>query len=189
MSKDILLFTFEWTDEYTNAYDHIKAWCRQHDVPYQYTGEQLELRLRDRWEPIQTDAQDGCIAVYTDWPLEYQYHDLITAVAPQIPFRADEIPLHDYDFSLKKLDSFAQLQEEMEYAWAVRTGFVVGNFAFINATPSNKNWIAAHRKDGSWRVFECLDLPEIVKGGVRRLLEIAAEAEEAEQDIPMQEGI
>lgn len=102
---------------------------------------------------------------------------------------ADEIPLHDYDFSLKKLDSFAQLQAEMEYAWAVRTGFVVGNFAFINATPSNKNWIAAHRKDGSWRVFECLDLPEIVKGGAGRLLEIAAEAEEAEQDIPMQEGI
>ena len=82
MSKGRLLFTFRWKDEHASAYDHIKAWCRQHDVPYQYTGEQMELRIRDRWEPVETDALDGCIAVYTDWPLEYEYHDLIAAVAP-----------------------------------------------------------------------------------------------------------
>ena len=164
-------------------------WCRQHDVTYQYTNQRLELNLGGRWERIEAVPQGGRIEVYLDWPLEYEYHDLIAAVAPQIPFRADEVPLHDYDFSLKELDSFAQLREKMEYSWAVRTGFVVGNFAFINATPGNRDWIAAHRKDGEWQVFECIDLPEILKDGTDRLLELTAEAEEPEPEIQMQEGI
>lgn len=185
MNQNVLLFTFQWTDENKSVNDYIRAWCRRHDVLYQYSDQRLELRIGDRWEPVDAIPQDGQMAVYTEWPLEYKYHDLIAACSHKIPFRDDEVPLRDYYFNLKELNNFAKLSEMMAYSWTPRSDFVVGNFAFVNATPCNRDWIAAHKKDGAWQVFECLDLPELLKNSMDQLMKIIEAAEEPELKMEM----
>ena len=59
---------------------------------------------------VEAVPQKGCVDMYLDWPLEYQYHDLLAACSRHIPFREDEVPLHDYYFSLKEVDSLEQLR-------------------------------------------------------------------------------
>ena len=172
MKQGIFLFSFQWTDENKCINDYVFSWCRQHDVEYRYKAQRLELYLGGRWEPVEAVPQKGCVDVYLGWPLENQYHDLLAACSRHIPFRKDEVPLHDYYFSLKEVDSLEQLREKMDYAWAVRTGFVLGDFAFINATPSNRDWVAMHRGNNGWEAFECLDLPELMKDGTERMQEL-----------------
>ena len=122
--------------------------------------------------------------MYLGWPLENQYHDLLAACSRHIPFREDEVPLHDYYYSLKEVDSLEQLREKMDYAWAVRTGFVLGDFAFINATPSNRDWVAMHKGNNGWEAFECLDLPELMKDGTERMQELMEKAVHQKEKIP-----
>lgn len=176
MKQGIFLFSFQWTDENQSINDYVRRWCRRHDVEYRYKDQQLELCLGGRWETIEAVPQNGRVDVCLGWPLEYQYHDLLAACSRHIPFREDEVPLHDYYFSLKEVDSLEQLRGKMDYSWAVRTGFVLGDFAFINATSSNKDWVAMHKGNNGWEAFECLDLPELMKDGTERVQELMEKA-------------
>lgn len=181
MKQGIFLFSFQWTDENQSINDYVRRWCRRHDVEYRYKDQQLELCLGGRWETIEAVPQNGRMDVYLGWPLEYQYHDLLAACSRHILFREDEVPLHDYYYSLKEVDSLEQLREKMEYSWAVRKGFVLGNFAFINATASNKDWVAMHKGDDGWEAFECLDLPELMKDGTEWMKEFMEKVEQQKE--------
>ena len=95
MKQGIFLFSFQWTDENQSINDYVRRWCRRHDVEYRYKDQQLELCLGGRWETIEAVPQNGRVDVCLGWPLEYQYHDLLAACSRHIPFREDEVPLHD----------------------------------------------------------------------------------------------
>lgn len=181
MKESIFLFSFLWTDGNKCINDYVRAWCVRHDVEYRHEDQRLELYLGGRWEAIDAVPQGEKVEVYLDWPLEYRYHDLLAACSQHIPFREEEFPLHDYFFNLKEVDSLEQLQERMDYSWTVRTGFVFGDFAFINAAPSNKDWITMHKEDDGWKMFECLNLPEIMKDGTERVQKIMEEAEQEQK--------
>jgi hypothetical protein len=86
-----------------------------------------------------------------------EFKDLIDACEEKLRLRSDEYPSSDYEWGIKEVSGIDELIEAFRHGnWSKRTGFVLGNLAFIEQVSGGNEWLAVKRKDGQWKPFDSI---------------------------------
>ena len=82
---------------------------------------------------------------------------LIAACEDRVRPAPHEYPAHDYPWGIKEVDCVEELLDVFEHGnWSVRTGFVLGDLAFIEQVSGGNEWLALKLDGGEWKSFDSI---------------------------------
>ncbi len=93
-----------------------------------------------------------------------EFNDLIKACESRLRLHSDEYPPSDYEWSIKEVADVDELMEAFKHGnWSKRTGFVLGNLAFIEQVSGGNEWLAVRRENGEWKTFDSISFYNIIE--------------------------
>ncbi len=92
------------------------------------------------------------------------FEDLIKACEGRVRPGPDEYPAHDYPWGIKEVADVNELIDAFDYGnWSVRTGFVLGDLAFIEQVSGGNEWLALKRDSGEWKSFDSVSFYHMLR--------------------------
>ncbi len=71
------------------------------------------------------------------------FANLIAACERRVRPAPHEYPAHDYPWGIREVKSVDELIEQFRHGnWSVRTGFVLGDLAFVEQVSGGNEWLA-----------------------------------------------
>lgn len=91
------------------------------------------------------------------------YRDLIAACNKN-PWLADpENDLFGYEYSFREVSGMDELRDIFIHGnWAIRTGYVLKDLAFIQQANGGDEWLTLKKENGQWRDFESISFRAIL---------------------------
>ena len=123
---------------------------------------------------------------------EEECQDIIKACVTTGRFSSPDFPEDDYSWGIVKMDDSATIAEQIvEYDWAIRTGFVYKDVAFVQQVEGGDEWLALKRDGDTWVPFESYSLSRMaLKNGIDYCLDLIEQCAEAAKGhlLPEDEG-
>lgn len=92
------------------------------------------------------------------------HENLIKACEGRVRLGPGEYPVSDYPWSIKEVADIDSLLEAFQFGnWSVRTGFVLGDLAFVEQISSENEWLALKRDKGEWKTFDSISFYSMLK--------------------------
>lgn len=93
----------------------------------------------------------------SDNSIARDFSDLIAACEDRVRPGPDEYPIYDYPWGIREVDSVDELIEQFQFGnWSVRTGFVLGDLAFVDQVSGGNEWLALKLDGGEWKSFDTI---------------------------------
>ncbi|MDL2232070.1 hypothetical protein LJC63_00630 [Ruminococcaceae bacterium OttesenSCG-928-L11] len=65
---------------------------------------------------------------------------------------------------MRRVDSIDELLEKFEHGnWSVRTGFLLGDLAFVEQVSGGNEWLTLCREEQGWRSFESISFCNMIE--------------------------
>lgn len=92
------------------------------------------------------------------------FKDLIAVCAGRVRLGPFEYPAHDYPWSIREVESMEELIEQFLHGnWAARTGFVLGDLAFIEQASGANEWLTLKLDSDEWKSFDSISFYAMLK--------------------------
>lgn len=93
-----------------------------------------------------------------------KFDDLIAVCNNRVRPAPHEYPIHDYPWGIQEVGSVDELIEQFQFGnFSVRTGFVLGDLAFIEQVSGGNEWLALKLDDGEWKSFDSISFYHMLK--------------------------
>ena len=94
------------------------------------------------------------------------FADLITACESRVRPAPHEYPASDYPWGIRAVDSVDELIGQFRHGnWSVRTGFVLGDLAFVEQISGGNEWLALKKDAGEWKSFDSISFYTMLEQG------------------------
>ena len=93
-----------------------------------------------------------------------KFDDLIKVCEGHIRLGPGEYPASDYPWGFKEVSDTDELIEAFRHGnWSVRTGFVLGDLAFVEQVSGGNEWLALKNDQGHWNPFDSISFYQILE--------------------------